>query len=68
MNNTEEVRLCKKCGKRLPSSNNFCMYCGCNNNLTDEELEDLKNINSGNIHTQNKQELLNKSINAKDRE
>jgi len=27
MNNTEEVRLCKKCGKRLPSSNNFCMYC-----------------------------------------
>ena len=69
MNNSEEqVRLCKKCGKRLPSSNNFCMYCGYNNNLNDEELEALKSINSNNIHTQNKQELLNKSIAAKERE
>ena len=69
MNNSEEqVRLCKKCGKRLPSSNNFCMYCGYNNNLNDEELEALKSINANNIHTQNKQELLNKSIAAKDRE
>ena len=64
MNETEEKRVCQKCGKRLPSSNNFCMYCGCN----DEELESLKDINASNIHTQNKQELLNKSINAKDRE
>ena len=69
MNNSEgETRLCKKCGKRLPSSNNFCMYCGYNNNLNDEELEALKAINANNIHTQNKQELLNKSIAAKDRE
>ena len=69
MNNSEnETRLCKKCGKRLPSSNNFCMYCGYNNNLNDEELEALKSINANNIHTQNKQELLNKSIAAKDRE
>ena len=69
MNNTEEaVRLCKKCGKRLPSSNNFCMYCGYNNNLNDEELEALKSINANNIHTQKKQELLNKSINANDRD
>ena len=44
------------------------MYCGYNNNLNDEELEALKAINANNIHTQNKQELLNKSINAKDRE
>ena len=69
MNNSEnETRLCKKCGKRLPSSNNFCMYCGYNNNLNDDELEALKSINANNIHTQNKQELLNKSIAAKDRE
>ena len=68
MNNNEEARLCKKCGKRLPSSNNFCMYCGYNNNLNDDELEALKSINSNNIHTQNKQELLNKSIAAKDRD
>ena len=68
MNNTEQERYCQKCGKRLPSSNNFCMYCGYNNNLNDEELEALKSINSNNIHTKGKQELLNKSINAKDRE
>ena len=68
MNNSEETRLCKKCGKRLPSSNNFCMYCGCNNNLNDDELEALKDISSNNIHTQSKQELLNKGIAAKDRE
>ena len=68
MNGTEEVRLCQKCGKRLPSSNNFCMYCGYNNNLNDAELEALKGINANNIHTQKKQELLNKSINATDRD
>ena len=62
MNNTEEaVRLCKKCGKRLPSSNNFCMYCGYNNNLNDEELEALKSINANNI-TDIK--TTSKSINA----
>ena len=44
----------------VASSNNFCMYCGYNNNLNDDELEALKSINANNIHTQNKQELLNK--------
>lgn len=67
MDNTEEKRLCKKCGKRLPSSNNFCMYCGCNNNISDEELADLQSVNDKNLHSQSKQELLNKSIAAKDR-
>ena len=37
--NDKEKRLCKKCGKRLPSSNNYCMYCGCNNNIVEEELQ-----------------------------
>ena len=38
MNENGEKRLCKQCGKRLPSSNNFCMFCGCNNNLINEEV------------------------------
>ena len=67
MDNTEEKRLCKKCGKRLPSSNNFCMYCGCNNNISDEELAALQTTTDKNLHSQSKQELLNKSIAAKDR-
>ena len=32
------------------------MYCGCNNNLSEDELNELKEINANNIHTQNKQE------------
>ena len=67
MDNTEEKRLCKKCGKRLPSSNNFCMYCGCNNNISDEELSAFQSTTDKNLHSQSKQELLNKSIAAKDR-
>ena len=46
MNETEEKRLCKKCGKRLPSSNNYCMFCGCNNDLYDKQLEDSKSVSS----------------------
>ena len=44
----EEKRLCRKCGKRLPSNNNFCMFCGCNNNLTVEEEEKLKSTPTNN--------------------
>lgn len=48
MNDTEEKRLCKKCGKRLPSSNNYCMFCGCNNDLTDEQINELEQEKSDN--------------------
>ena len=48
MNGVEEKRLCKKCGKRLPSSNNYCMFCGCNNDLTDEQINELEQEKSDN--------------------
>lgn len=41
--NEAEKRLCKNCGKRLPSFNNYCMYCGCNNDLENGQFGQIKN-------------------------
>lgn len=63
MNGVEEKRLCRKCGKRLPSSNNFCMFCGCNNDLPEEQqlensAENLAEKNHEKIYSQRESNSL----------